>query len=73
MNKHNWTCLLLTNRLIVKLKKYRSRSALMSLDTISSTVERRWDRGNFNLYKRQEKEFLELLQRLLMKMVNKSL
>ena len=59
MNKHNWTCLLLTNRLIVRLKKYSSRSALMSLDTISFTVERKWDRGNFNLYKRQEKEFLE--------------
>jgi hypothetical protein len=73
MNKHNWTCLPLKNRLIVRLKKYRSRSALMSLDTISFTVERRWARGNFNLYKRQEKEFLELLQRLLMKMVNKSL
>ena len=59
MNKHNWTCLLLTNRLIARLKRYKSRSALMSLDTISFTVERRWARGNFNLYKRQEKEFLE--------------
>ena len=73
MNKHNWTFLLLTNRLIARLKRYKSRYALMSLDTISFTVERRWARGNFNLYKRQEKEFLELLLRLLMKMVNKLL